>query len=166
MERKFYNNPQDKGAVQKNIEVTVRLAISPKTKVLKCQEQGKADHRCKYQGTMVNVEIKCGCGKVAYNVNPEGPAEAHIPNIYPDMDYIVYIPETYEGMDILTEAWVLTRKQFLDFLTNYPKPMVKYNSYNGTTDINIQSFNSKRKQQYLWEILDAMPTLGEWLEER
>ena len=50
MERKFYNNPQDKGAVQKNIEGTVRMAISPKTKVLKCQDQGKAAHRCKYQG--------------------------------------------------------------------------------------------------------------------
>jgi hypothetical protein len=82
------------------------------------------------------------------------------------MDYIVYIPETYNDMDVLTEAWVFTRQQFLGFLTNYPKPMVKYNSYNGTTDLNIQSFNSKRKQQYLWETLEAMPTLGEWLEEK
>lgn len=164
MEKVKYTNPNDKGAAQKNAEVDIKAIITPKSRALYCQKMGMVDHKCKYNGHLTGIEIKCGCGKVAYNVKPNGNPESHISEIFPKVGYVVYVPELYPEIDYLTESWVFTRQQFIDFLTGYGKPMVKYNTYGNQTDLNIQSFNSKRKQEYLWNTISELPTLADWLE--
>lgn len=165
MELIVYRNPRNPANAHMNMEVNARRAMSRKTKILFCQMAGHADHRIRINSKMYQIEIKAGCGVLIYNLTRNDNPESHIPAIYPKASYIIYSPEPYNEMDVLNETWVFTREQFLNFLTGYGKPMVKYNESNGKTRLNIQSFNSKRKQEYLWETLDNQPTLGEWLEE-
>ena len=156
-----YTNKQDFAAPSKNFEVNVRVAITPKTTVLYCQSQGRPDHFMNLNGKRVYIEIKAGCGKVVYNaVRTDDPMD-YVDRFMEGADFIVYTHKAEDGMDIMTEAWVFTRDEFISFLTSYGKPMVKWNG----CDINIQSFNSKRKEAYLWDTLDQQPTLGEWLAE-
>lgn len=166
-----YNNHADCGRYGKVADVLVRYDVSPTSKVNHCKQLGKVDILKLFEDRMLKVEVKSGCGKMAYNAYCTSDNVRDYPreNYFKGIDYIVYIPECYgnDEIDYTTESWVFTRSEFLDFILNYstktgkPAPMIKANGEH----INIQSFNSNVKQTYLWETLDTIPNLGEWIEQ-
>ena len=163
-----YTNQKDHGANGKNFEVAVRLAITPKTKATYCKSMRMTDHRIKVNGEWKNIEIKLGAGTLDYNRNGTLdltiPATDHIPHLYEKADFVIYAPN-WDGSDVLENAWVFTRTDFLTMLTDYAG-MVKYNRKSDTTTINIQTFsNSKPRLTHIWNATLDQPNLGEWLSE-
>ena len=162
----IYTHNKDNGKSGKNFEVRVRAAITPRTKVRRCKSMGKVDHYIYINGERVNIEIKTGAGTLDYNINghidTNIPATDHIDTLLENTNYIIYNP-AWDGEDVLENAWVYTREEFVEMLHGY-KGMVKY-TRKGNTTINIQTFsNSKKRATYIWnQTMDKM-TLGEWLE--
>lgn len=165
---KTYTHAQDNGKNGKNFEVAVRMAITPRTTVRYCKNATKVDHFIKLNGKRANIEVKTGAGTLDYNHNGELdtaiPATDHINGLLADTDFVVYAP-TWEGDDVLENAWVFTRQAFLDMLNGY-KGMVRYTKKTNGTCINIQTFtNSKKRLNYIWNTTLDQPNLGEWLSE-
>lgn len=163
-----YTNPNDFGANGKNFEVAVRMAITPRTKATYCKSMRMTDHRIKVAGKWANIEVKLGAGTVEYNRNGTLdvtiPATDHIDDLFPSTNFVIYAP-TWDGSDVLENAWVFTRNDFLAMLANY-SGMVKYNRKSDTTTINIQTFtNSKRRLNYVWNATLDQPDLCQWLSE-
>lgn len=175
-----YLNKRDDGRHGKQAEVMARFSIVERTTLDKVQALGKDDiiiytKDDENKRSREVIEVKLGCGTVDYSdytdaKNAGIPAQSFVDNTFPGVAWIVYLPEACDMDAIDNEAWVFSREEFINFLSNYttktgkPADMVKYNNKNGVTAINIQSFNSKPKEQYLWNTLANQPTLGEWKE--
>ena len=175
-----YLNKNDDGRHGKQAEVMVRFSIVERTMLDKVQALGKDDviiYTKNNDGKRERevIEVKLGCGTVDYSDYTDAkiagiPAQSFVDNAFPGVAWIVYLPEACDADVINDEAWVFSREEFINFLNGYttktgkPADMVKYNNKNGVTAINIQSFNSKPKERYLWNTLAGQPTLGEWKE--
>ena len=175
-----YKNMKDDGRHGKQAEVMTRYSIVEQTSLDRVQPLGK-DDIITYRKNEKNkrkrevIEVKLGSGTVDYSDYTEAKeagikAQAFVENFFQGVAWIVYLPEACDMDAIDDEAWVFSRKEFINFLSNYttktgkPADMVKYNAKNGNQVINIQSFNSKPKETYLWNTLANQPTLGEWKE--
>lgn len=158
------------------VEIRVRKAITPHTKIMWVKPANTCDHRIKLLHTYSTIEIKTGCGKLIYNVPKSGEPEDYINSIYPKASLIVYSPEPYADMDILDECWVFTRNEFIQFLMGYTTKtgkhgtMLRFKDYTNKhgklcTGLSLQEWKtSTPKTEYIWDTLANVPTLGEWLE--
>lgn len=163
VELREYNNILDDGRFGKTFETRVRVFLSPKTRVGRCKEYKKPDHWMRVGGKTIYIEMKTGCGKLLYDVEKIGEPMDYVNNVLPGADYVVYSPKPDEAIDdIGTEAWVATRNEFIAFLTSYNRPMLKWNEHNGKVNVALQSFNSKKKEEYLWDWIAGLPNLKEW----
>jgi hypothetical protein len=128
---------------------------------------GRADFfvRKKDSKKAVHVEVKTGAGVLVYNTDCQTMEEALQAVQDSKWDYMVYVPAYTYGMDIGTTAFVMSKAQFMTFITSYSAPIIRFkNNTQGYCDITLQQFNSNKKQDYLWSYLESMPTVNEWLE--
>lgn len=176
-----YNNPNDCGAFGKRAETMNRFNINERTKLNRVQPMGKDDITI-YQvnetlrRTRQVIENKTGAGTLDYSdyteqKNAGADAQDFAQDLLLNVDYIIYTPEPCDLEDLHHESWVFTRKQFIDFLTNYrtktgkPAKMLKFGKKSGKQNIYIQNMSSKPRQNYLWNTLADLPTLAEWIKQ-
>lgn len=158
---------EDSGSWGKAFEIAIKKAISARVskadaKVTKnCTYYG--DKRIKADGHFLNVEIKTGCGVLAYDVED---ADMEISSLFPKIDYIIYCPEVAANIKAEQQGFVFTRDEFISFLEGYPSMVRSKVSTQGNLNITIQSFkNSKKKSEYVWDACYAQPTVEEWIAE-
>ena len=174
-----YVNIRDDGRYGKTAEGQVRYFLNSRTSLDRCQPLGKSDCTLYSRNSdgkrqRVTIEVKTGSGTVCYDtshLDVSLPAQDHVNELYKGTDYIIYCPKYEKGDDVGCEFFVFTRDEFINFLDGYKTKtckkanMLKYNTDNNKNIIiNIQSFNSKAKEMYLWDVLACQPTLSEWKE--
>lgn len=174
-QRRWYDHPDDKGANGRNFEVDARLKATPKTKVLRAQGAGKRDHTIRIDAKTVSIEYKTNCGTVTdtfatpiFNDIDLNDKATLAPYIAPKATIIVYAVNVGTDYDVLTDSYVFTREQFIDFLFSYGRPLVRRNSKKSGSDycLNINTYNnSEKKLNYFLNEAYKQPTYGEWLSE-
>lgn len=188
MKREVYNeavnqyreelNRQDSkrstGSVGKMSEVMLRNDILVKgiSSVEDIRARGSKRNDVR-KGNTVVIEIKTGCGSVAYaNDGDIFTAEDMVEeNVLPDCAYVVWAPFINQITDVkhltigmlFSNSWVFTREEFISTLMYIGKNGLKSSLHitkNGH-QINIQTITPKMEDR-LWEVLEKTPTYSEW----
>ena len=133
---------------------------------VKAREASKKD--CTFKGKdgkMHNIEIKTGCGPLAYEYDLD---VIEIDRLLPDVEYIAYNPEFCDNMPVEKQFFIMTRADFFEMLVSYndKKPTTWFKLNKSRRQVNIQSFvNSNKKYDYLLENLFNFPTLENFIKE-
>lgn len=175
--RKELNRQDDKrstGSVGKISEVMFRNDIMTAGISAKSDVRARGCRRCDARkGNTIRIEIKTGCGSVAYANDGEIFTTEDLTEevILPKCAYVVWAPFVNQIFDVnhLTfealskNAWVFTREEFINTLSAIGKNGLKSSLHitkNGH-QINIQTITPKMEER-LWNILDNTQTYETW----
>lgn len=109
------------------------------------------------------VEIKTGCGAVAYG---EGftTNDLTADNVVSNADTIVWIPfpKVVTASTMWEMAWIFTREQFIATLEHIGRNGLRSSLKvsKGGAQLNIQTISPKMESK-LWEMLESLPTVAD-----
>ena len=162
------------GSIGKISEVMFRNDIMAAGIARKNDVRARGSKRCDARkGNTIRIEIKTGCGSVAYANDGEVFTAEDMTEevILPKCQYVVWAPFINQIVDVnhLTferlsaNAWVFTREEFINTLATIGKNGLKSSLHitkNGH-QINIQTI-TPRMEDRLWTILEQTQTYEEW----
>lgn len=162
------------GSVGKLCEVILRDDILVKgissVDDVRAKGANKADARI---GHNIKVEIKTGCGSVAYaKAGTFFSTEDMIAeNVLPDCNYVMWAPFIAQIANIHTltieqvkaNTWVFTREAFIEALRKIGKNGLRSSLHitKQGKQMNIQTITAKVEDR-LWEVLEGTMTYSEW----
>lgn len=162
------------GSVGKLAEVLIRNDMMKrgisKAADIRCRSAVKADLRL---GNSTRVEIKTGSGAVAYGYNLTVEELTADPDrICAGAQVVIWAPfpkalQVGHGSYNKAAAWVFTHEQFIETLEAIGKNGLRSSLKvsKGGAQVNIQTI-TPRMEDRLWDILENIPTLEDFMEDR
>lgn len=154
----------DSGKEGKAFEPAVSLYLSKTATALYVKPQGQTDKVWQVNKIAYNMESKTAAGKglvkaerVTELLNEGASLEKIVENTYPNADFIVYAPEYNPYEPVEYQAFVFTRREFIDMLNGYTANICRIHP-NGELAINTFS-TSKKKTAYIWDKCLDQPNL-------
>lgn len=162
------------GSIGKISEVMFRNDIMSAGITRKNDVRARGCKRCDARkGNTIRIEIKTGCGSVAYANDGEIFTTEDLTEevILPKCTYVIWAPFVNQIFDVshltfkaLSEnAWVFTREEFINTLNAIGKNGLKSSLHitKKGHQINIQTITPKMEDR-LWAILENTQTYKDW----